>query len=230
MIALPHCPQVSSPVKGKLCLCLDLRGFAFRFNISCTASKGCGGKNWLKASFVILALVRHKAEIGAIGEHPVDGRFGKWRSVPSFNTKFRQKVGDSAEGVRPFGIFLKRFYHNARFGRMRFNISRFGIVHIAKGSAHQLLASTNFLADTTGNILNEVVAVILTLSERHLQHKFPLRSWLKPKCRKAQRNYFGRVYCVNDAPAVHAVCAQDGLDATRGCLRRPYFQCGSSFH
>ena len=42
MIALPHSAQVSSPVKGKLCLCFDLRGFAFRFNIFCTASNNAG--------------------------------------------------------------------------------------------------------------------------------------------------------------------------------------------
>ncbi|MFZ2149768.1 MAG: hypothetical protein WAV15_01240 [Minisyncoccia bacterium] len=151
--------------------------------------------------------MKSKTEIDTIGEHTSDGSFGRWRSLRT-HAVIRQKVGDSAEGVRPFGVFFKRFYYNARFSRVRFNISRFRIIHIAKGSAHQPLASTDFLADTTSNILNKIVGIIFTLSERHLQHKFPLRSWLKPKCRKTQRNYFGRVYCVNDAPAVNTIASK----------------------
>src|SRR3989344_2743900 len=169
--------------------------------------KQCRRNNWHKASVVIFALVIGKTEIYAIGEHTGDGSFGRWRSFRRYAV-IRQKVGDSAEGVRPFGVFLKRFYHNARFSRMRFDIPRFRIVYIAKGSEHQPLASTDFLADTTRNILNEIVAVILTLSARHLQHKFPLLSWLKPKCRKTQRNDFGRVYCINDAPTVNTIASK----------------------
>ena len=41
------------------------------------------------------------------------------------------------------------------------------------------------LADSTLHIFNKVVRKVFGLSERHLQHEFPLRSWLKPKLRKA---------------------------------------------
>ncbi|MDP3771943.1 MAG: hypothetical protein Q8Q94_01030 [bacterium] len=74
--------------------------------------KGCEGKNWLKASVKIFTFVRHKAKIGTIGEHPVDGRFGKWRSVSRFNTKFRQKLRKRFERMRPFGKLLERSRHN----------------------------------------------------------------------------------------------------------------------
>src|SRR3989344_5251777 len=107
---------------------------------------------------------------------------------------------------------------------MRFNIPRFRIIDIAKGSAHQPLASTDFLADTTIDILHEIVAVILTLSERHLQHEFPLRSWLKPKCRKTQKSNLFGINEIDDAPTVHAV--------SREAVRMPcnYSICLASFN
>src|SRR3989344_4265907 len=63
---------------------------------------------------------------------------------------------------------------------MRFNGASFGIVHIAKGRERQPFSPAEFLADTAIDIFNKIIAVILGLAERHLQHKFPLRSWLKP--------------------------------------------------
>ncbi|MDP3771942.1 MAG: hypothetical protein Q8Q94_01025 [bacterium] len=64
------------------------------------------------------------------------------------------------------------------------------------------------MADTAIDILNEVVAIILGLTERHLQHEFPLRSWLKPKCRKAQRNYLAGVNEVNNFPSIYRVAGE----------------------
>src|SRR3990167_9225440 len=91
---------------------------------------------------------------------------------------------------------------------MWFNGASFGIVHIAKGRERQPFAPTEFLADTAIDILNEIIAVVLGLTERHLQHEFPLRSWLKPKCRKAQRNDLFGIYEINYFAAVHAVSRQ----------------------
>src|SRR3989344_2815970 len=91
---------------------------------------------------------------------------------------------------------------------MWFNGASFGIVHIAKGRERQPFSPAEFLADTAIDILNEIIAVILGLTERHLQHKFPLRSWLKPKCRKAQRNNFFGIHEIDDAPAINAISRQ----------------------
>lgn len=87
-----------------------MSGFFRKHFLDCF--KQCRRNNWLKASVVILAFVIGKAEIYAIGEHTSDGSFGGWRSFRGYAV-IRQKVGNSAEGVRPFGVFFKRFYHNA---------------------------------------------------------------------------------------------------------------------
>src|SRR3989344_1141796 len=91
---------------------------------------------------------------------------------------------------------------------MWFNRPSFGVVHIAKGREREPFASTEFLADTAIDIFYQIIRVIFGLTERHLQHEFPLRSWLKPKCRKAQRNNFFGIHEIDDAPAVHAVSRQ----------------------
>src|SRR3989338_7326975 len=41
-----------------------------------------------------------------------------------------------------------------------------------------------------------------------LKHKKPLRSWLKPKCGKAQRNNLADVYAVNYLSAVNRIASQ----------------------
>src|SRR3989338_1035487 len=91
---------------------------------------------------------------------------------------------------------------------MWFNGASFGVVHIAERRERQPFASTEFLADTAIDILNEIIRVILGLSERHLQHEFPLRSWLKPKCRKAQRNYFLCIYEVDNFSPIYRVAGE----------------------
>src|SRR3989344_6112842 len=134
--------------------------------------------------------------------------FRKWRSILCFHAKLRQKLRHTFERVRPFGEFLKRSYDNFRFCVVRFNLPCFRIVHIAKGRERQPFATAEFLANTALHIFNKVVRKILGLSERHLQHEFPLRSWLKPKLREAQRNDFAGIYEIDNASAVHTVASE----------------------
>src|SRR3989338_1331793 len=91
---------------------------------------------------------------------------------------------------------------------MWFNGASFWVVHIAKGRERQPFSPAEFLADTAIDILNNIIAVILGLTERHLQHEFSLRSWLKPKCRKAKRNYLFCIHEIDDAPAINAISCQ----------------------
>src|SRR3989338_1477420 len=91
---------------------------------------------------------------------------------------------------------------------MWFNGASFWVVHIAKGRERQPFSPAEFLADTAIDILNEIIRVILGLTERHLQHEFPLRSWLKPKCRKAQRNDPFGIHEIDDAPTINAISRQ----------------------
>src|SRR3989338_1834373 len=106
------------------------------------------------------------------------------------------------------GEFLKSANNKTRFQFVRFNISRLGIIHISKRRFCQPFATAQFLADSTLNILLQIVRIIFWLSERHLKHKETLRGWFKPKCRKTQRNYFGRVNSVDDAPAVNGITSK----------------------
>ncbi|OIO50577.1 MAG: hypothetical protein AUJ11_02650 [Parcubacteria group bacterium CG1_02_44_65] len=64
------------------------------------------------------------------------------------------------------------------------------------------------MANTALYIFNKVVRKIFALSERHLQHEFPLRSWLKPKLRKAQRSNSSGVHQVNYSSTVHAIAGE----------------------
>src|SRR3989344_4846851 len=91
---------------------------------------------------------------------------------------------------------------------MRFYCSRFLIIYITKWRFCQPFATAEFLADTAIDIFNQVIRVILGLTERHLQHEFPLRSWLKPKCRKAQRNDFLRIYEVDNFSSIYRVTGE----------------------
>src|SRR3989344_6388849 len=91
---------------------------------------------------------------------------------------------------------------------MRFDVLGLVVVHIAKGCKCEPLSAAEFLADTTLHILNKVVRKVFALPERHLQHEFPLRSWLKPKLRKAQRSNSSSVHQVNYFAAVHAITGE----------------------
>src|SRR3989338_8328700 len=83
-----------------------------------------------------------------------------------------------------------------------------GVFDIAKGGFCEPLASAQFLADTTLDILGEVIGIIFGLPERYLQHKEPLRSGFKPKCRKAQSNDFAGIDGINNTTAVDTVSGE----------------------
>src|SRR3989338_8170466 len=91
---------------------------------------------------------------------------------------------------------------------MWFNVASFQIVHITVWSFCKPLATAKFLAKTTLYILNEIIRKIFGLSERHLQHKFPLRRWLEPKLRKAQRSDSTSVYEIDNFTTVNAITGE----------------------
>src|SRR3990167_3245801 len=126
------------------------------------------------------------------------GSFAKWRSSPCSYTMQSKKLCDGFHAMRVLRIFFK----------CANNDFSFHIVHVSEGRMREPFSATQFLPDTTANILRKVVGIIFALSERHLKHKQPLRGRFKPKCRKTQRNYFGRVHSVNDAPAVNGIASE----------------------
>ncbi|MFA7192773.1 MAG: hypothetical protein WC131_01490 [Bacilli bacterium] len=91
---------------------------------------------------------------------------------------------------------------------MRINVPRFVVVHISQRSERQPFATAEFLADASLHIFNQVVREILALPERHLQHEFPLRSWLKPKLRKAQRSNSSGVNKIDYSSTIHAIAGE----------------------
>src|SRR3989338_362473 len=91
---------------------------------------------------------------------------------------------------------------------MWFNVASFQIVHITVRSFCKPLATAKFLAKPTLYIFNEIIRKILALSERHLQHEFPLRSWLKPKLRKAQRSNSVDVHKVDNFTAINRITGE----------------------
>src|SRR3989344_5973665 len=141
--------------------------------------KQCRRKNWRKASGKIFSVMQSEAEICTIRQYPFHGSFAKWRSGLLSNTVVSQKLRQRNEGMCSFYIFPKRAHDDFRFHRIRFNIARGWIVHIPEWSAGQPFSSSQFLAHPSLNILLKVVRKVFTLSERHLQHKLSLRSWLK---------------------------------------------------
>src|SRR3989338_11378062 len=110
--------------------------------------------------------------------------------------------------MRPLGVFFKCFSYYLRIDRVRFDIFGLVVVHIAKGRKRQPLSPAEFLADTTLHILNKVVRKVFALPERHLQHEFALRSWLKPKLRKAQRGNSSGVHQVNYPSTINAIAGE----------------------
>ena len=80
--------------------------------------------------------------------------------------------------------------------------------YIAERSFARILAAPEFLANPALYILGQIVRIILALAKGDLKHKKPLRSWLKPKSRKAQRSDLALVYEVDNLPAVNAVSGE----------------------
>src|SRR3989338_10953561 len=136
------------------------------------------------------------------------GSFAKWRSGLRGYSMQSKKLRDGFHAMRALRIFFKCANNDFRFHGVRINIPRFHIVHISEGRMREPFSTAQFLTDTTANILRKVVRIVLTLSERHLKHKQPLRGRFKPKCRKTQRNYFGRVYGIDNAPAVNGIASE----------------------
>src|SRR3989338_6825722 len=146
-----------------------------------------------------------EAQIHTMGEKSFDGNFGKWRSVRSNHAQVRQKLRQRNRSMRPFGVFLVRYFHNTRVRRMRLDIANTRVILIAKGRAIEPLAPPQFLADAALDIVAQIVRIIFRLPKRHLQHKEPLRGWFKPKCREAQRHNLASVYGVDNASTVNTV-------------------------
>ncbi|USN92051.1 MAG: hypothetical protein H6782_04210 [Candidatus Nomurabacteria bacterium] len=111
------------------------------------------GNNWRKASVKPFVMMTNKSEIGAVRQHAFYGSFAKWRSFASRYTVKRQKVGERNQSMLTFGVFLKCFHNNLAMHWMRFDIPRTRIIHIAKGSFGEPLASPNFLAHPSLHIL-----------------------------------------------------------------------------
>src|SRR3989344_1293215 len=105
-------------------------------------------------------------------------------------------------------VFLKRLLDNPRFCLVWLNGSRFGIIHIAERRKARPFAPPEFLANPALYILRQIVGIIFGLAKGDLKHKQPLRSWLKPECRKAQRSYFGGVYGVNYQTAINRISGE----------------------
>src|SRR3989344_5619949 len=105
-------------------------------------------------------------------------------------------------------VFLKRLLDNSRFRRVWLNCSRFRIIHIAERRKAGPFTPPEFLANPALYILRQIVRVIFRLAKGDLKHKKPLRSWLKPKCRKAQRSDFSGVYGVDYQTTINAVAGE----------------------
>ncbi|MEX2564113.1 MAG: hypothetical protein WD312_03295 [Candidatus Paceibacterota bacterium] len=115
------------------------------------------GNNWRKASVKPFAMMTDKSKICSVRQHSFDGSFAKWRSFLGSYSMQRQKVGERNQSMLTFGVFLKRFHNDLAMNWMRFDISRTWIVHIAKGSFGEPLASPNFLAHPALHILRQIV-------------------------------------------------------------------------
>ena len=86
--------------------------------------------------------------------------------------------------LAPFGYVNNYKTKNIEPDKVKSRIIKRAFEEYATGT-YTLKSLADFLADSTLHILDEVVRKIFGLSERHLQHEFALRSWLKPKLRKA---------------------------------------------
>ena len=135
-----------------------------------------------------------ESQICPILEHPHNGAFRKWRSFVLYQTPLRHELRKGHQRMCPCGVLGKSKRDHPRPYSIRLNIAGFVIIHIAHRSETQPLSLSQFLADTTLHILNQIVGKVFTLSERHLQHEFPLRGRFKPELRKAQRGNFVDVY------------------------------------
>src|SRR3989344_5924224 len=105
-------------------------------------------------------------------------------------------------------VFFKRFFDDSCFSLVWFNSSRFGIIHIAERRKAGPFAPPEFLSNPALYIFRQIVGIIFGLAKGDLKHKQSLRSWLKPKCGKAQRNNLADVYAINYLSAVNGISCQ----------------------
>ncbi|OGL78155.1 hypothetical protein A3J43_01735 [Candidatus Uhrbacteria bacterium RIFCSPHIGHO2_12_FULL_54_23] len=163
------------------------------------------GNNWWEVTFVTFSISFDKSDVDWVREHVLDHGFGNRFSALAHDAPKTQALLETLESVAPLGKLLECFTHHFCFHRVRLDIMRLEIVRVADGRKSWPLSAPEFLPDPAFDVFGEVVAVIFRLPERHLQHEQPLRSWLKPECREAQRSNLSNVYGVDDEATVHGV-------------------------
>src|SRR3989344_2088829 len=167
--------------------------------------KSRSGNNCRKTALITFAVMNNYSEINFIRQHSLQSRFTDRFSGSAHHAPKTQALAQTFQSVPALRKFLKRFDDTARFCRFGFNRPRFRIIHIAKRRKAGPFAPPEFLPNPALYIFRQIVGIEFGLAKGDLKHKKSLRSWLKPKAGKAQRNDLADVYAVNNLSAVNGI-------------------------
>src|SRR3990167_8865535 len=170
--------------------------------------KSHSGNNCRKTAFIAFAVMDNYSEINFICQHSLQSRFADRFSGSAHHAPKTQALAQTFQSVSALRKFLKRFSNTPRLCRFRLNRSCFGIIHIAERRKAGPFATPEFLSNPALYIFRQIVGIVFGLAKGDLKHKKPLRSWLKPKSGKAQRNDLADVYAVNYLSAVNGISCQ----------------------
>lgn len=127
--------------------------FGFIFEDLLYFLKSCDGNNWRKTACVAFSSSFNHSDVCFTGQHSLYCRNTKWFSIAIHNAPEVQTLTQALQRVFAGGVFGKRFGNNLRFDRIRLDIVRFEVVDVSERCLAWPLATPEFLANPTLDVL-----------------------------------------------------------------------------
>src|SRR3989339_813762 len=180
-------------------------GFALKVHDFLRCVEQSPAHNWLERAGEQLPVHADDSVVRMMLEHLLDIGHRQHLAFARANPEECEFVSEREKRMSSRGVHLERLAHDWRFLGVRLNVPLLSVVDVSKRCRPRPLASAHFLAHAAFHILGKVVHVVLGLAESNVEHKFPLRSRLKPESGKLQRFELAGVQKMNNPPPVYRV-------------------------
>src|SRR3989339_1417188 len=180
-------------------------GFALKVHDFLRCVEQSPAHNWLERAGEQLPVHADDSVVRMMLEHLLDIGHRQHLAFARAKPEECEFVSEREKRMSSRGVHLERLAHDWRFLGVRLNVPLLSVVDVSKRCRPRPLASAHFLAHAAFHILGKVVHVVLGLAESNVEHKFPLRSRLKPESGKLQRFELAGVQKMNNPPPVYRV-------------------------
>ena len=137
--------------------------------------------HWLVDSLEQLASVLEVTVVERVREDIGNSRWVDALSGAGSDPALRQKVRNVLQSLITFGIQLKGSFDNSSMSFV--NMDGFGarVIQISDWSKGRVLASSNFLSETTFRVLGKRVYIVFALAKGQIEHEFALGGGFEPE-------------------------------------------------